>query len=100
MQFLYLAILVHYSGTSIDGEEVFWGFGKMCEEVNKVAAIFHYPLSPQSDQHWFSPNNINTSSRKTVRRILKKVTKGKKLFKEMYEDQFEEFLCGYWGLKG
>ena len=20
--------------------------------------------------------------------------------KEMYRDQFEEFVCGYWGLKG
>ena len=22
------------------------------------------------------------------------------LFKEMYRDQFGEFVCGYWGLKG
>ena len=22
------------------------------------------------------------------------------LFKEMYGDQFGEFVCGYWGLKG
>lgn len=49
----------------------------MCEEVNRVVAIILYPLSSQSDQHWFSPNKINISSRETVRRILKKVTKGK-----------------------
>ena len=23
-----------------------------------------------------------------------------KFFKEMYGDQFGEFVCGYWGLKG
>ena len=22
------------------------------------------------------------------------------ILKEMYEDQFGEFVCGYWGLKG
>ena len=49
----------------------------MCEEVNRVVAIIRYPLSFQSDQNWFSPNKINISSRETVRRILKKVTKGK-----------------------
>ena len=49
----------------------------MCEEVNRVVAIILYPLSSQSDQHWFSPNKINISSRETVRRILKEVTKGK-----------------------
>ena len=49
----------------------------MCEEVNRVVAIILYPLSSQSDQHRFSPNKINISSRETVGRILKKVTKGK-----------------------
>ena len=44
-------------------------------------------------------------------RINKMITKGKTLFdllsdslysfcKEMYRDQFGEFVCGYWGLKG
>lgn len=49
----------------------------MCEEVNRVVAIILNPLSSQSDQHWFFPNKINISSRQTVRRISKKVTKGK-----------------------
>ena len=26
--------------------------------------------------------------------------KSSMLFKEMYEDQYGEFICGYWGLKG
>ena len=43
-------------------------------------------------------------------RIKKMITKEKYLdllpnslnsfSKEMYEDQFEEFVCGYWDLKG
>ena len=32
------------------------------------------PLSPKSDQHQFSPNNIHTLSRKKVRRINKMIT--------------------------
>ena len=31
-------------------------------------------LSPKSDQHQFSPNNINTQSREMVRRISKMIT--------------------------
>ena len=41
-------------------------------------------------------------------RVGKMITKGKMLlsnslnlfFMEMYNDQFGEFVCGYWGLKG
>ena len=32
------------------------------------------PLSPKSDQHQFSPNNISTQSREKVRRINKMIT--------------------------
>jgi len=35
------------------------------------------PLSPNSNQHQFSPNNIHTLSRDTVMRINKVITKGK-----------------------
>ena len=33
------------------------------------------PLSPNSDQHQFSPNNIHTLSREKVMRIAKMITK-------------------------
>ena len=68
------------------------------------------PLSPNSDQHQFSPNNIHTLSREMVMRINQMTTKEKMrrsfiklsqlIFKEMYEYQCGEFVCGYWGLKG
>ena len=68
------------------------------------------PLSSNSDQHQFSPNNIHTLSRDYVMRIDKMITKEKMpssfinfsqlIRKEMYGDQFGEFVCGYWGLKG
>ena len=38
------------------------------------------PLSPNSDQHQFSPNNIHTTSRDQVMRIIKMITRGKMLF--------------------
>ena len=67
------------------------------------------PLSSNSDQHQFSPNDIHTLSR-DVMRIDKMITKEKMpssfinfsqlIRKEMYGDQFGEFVCGYWGLKG
>ena len=68
-------------------------------------------LSPNNgDQHQVSPNDIHTWSRETVIRINKMITKRKYLdllsnslntfFKKMYRDQFGEFVCGYWGLKG
>ena len=37
------------------------------------------PLSPNGDQHQFSPNNIHTSSREKVMRITKMITKKKSL---------------------
>ena len=68
------------------------------------------PLSPDSDQHQFSPNNIHMLPREMVMRVNKMITKGKMLwsftkfsqlfFKEMYEGQYGEFICGYRGLKG
>ena len=42
-------------------------------EVKNTCAL--NPLSPDSDPHQFSPNNINTLSRKMVMRINKKITK-------------------------
>ena len=69
------------------------------------------PLSPNSDQKQFSPNNIHTLSRNKVMRINKMMIIEKIswsfikfsqliLKKEMYGDQFGEFVCGYWGSKG
>ena len=68
------------------------------------------PLSPNGDQHQFSPNNIHRSSSATSMRINQMITKrgfsdllsiSPNLFcKEMYRDQFGEFVCGYWGLNG
>ena len=69
------------------------------------------PLSPDSDQHQFSPNNIHMLPREMIMRVNKMITKKKNaliyyqtlstiFFKEMYEGQYGEFICGYWGLKG
>ena len=68
------------------------------------------PISPNSDQHQFSPNDIHRLSRAKSMRINKVITQ-RKIFdllsnslnwflKEMYGDQSGEFVCGYWGLKG
>ena len=67
-------------------------------------------LSPEGDKHQFSPNNVNTQLREKVMRIDKMITKIKcfdllsnslnLFFMEKYRDQFGEFVCGYWGLKG
>ena len=66
------------------------------------------PLSPNSDQYQFSPNNIHRLSSATSMGINQMITKRRisdllsispNLFcKEMYRDQFGEFVCGYWGL--
>ena len=41
---------------------------------NTLQEQFFNPLSPNSDQHQFSPNNIHTLSRDEVMRIKKVVT--------------------------
>ena len=68
------------------------------------------PLSPNSDQHQFSPNNIHRLSSATSMRINQMIIKRRisdllsispnSFLKEMYRDQFGEFVCGYWCLKG
>ena len=68
------------------------------------------PLSPKSDQDQISLSNIHTLSRDKFWELIKWSLKRKCLdllsnsrnlfFKEMYRDQFGEFVCGYWGLKG
>lgn len=55
----------------------FRDFGKMCEEVNKVVTIILYPLSSQSDQHWFSPNKSIYCQEKQLGEFLKRSPKGK-----------------------
>ena len=64
------------------------------------------PLSPNGDQHIFSPNDIHTLSRDKVMRIHKMITKEKcfdllsnslhTFLKEMYKDQFGEIVGEYW----
>ena len=90
-----------------------WTSKDVVSHIEKEAmglSIFN-PLSPDSDQHQFSPNNIQWLSRDTVKRINKlMITKTKYLdlllnsldwfLKEMYADQFGEFVCWYWDLKG
>ena len=68
------------------------------------------PLSANSDQDKFSPNNIHTLSTDRLWELIKGSPKEKKpdllsnslnsFFQEMYADQFGELVCGYWGLKG
>ena len=72
--------------------------------------VFFNPLIPNSDQDPISPNNIHTLSRDKLWELIKWSPKRKRLdllsnslnsfFKEMYRDQFGEFVCGHWGLKG
>ena len=47
---------------------------KLC--LNRVKSCFN-PLSPNSDQHQFSLNNIRILSRDKVMRIVKMIAKGK-----------------------
>ena len=59
------------------------------------------PLSPDSDQHQFSPNNIHILLREMIMRVNKMIAKDllsnslNYFFKEMYEGQYGEFICGY-----
>ena len=63
--------------------------------------------SPNCDQHRFSPNAIHTLSEKKLWELIKWSPKRKwfdlwsnslnSFFKEIYRDQFGEFVCGYWG---
>ena len=72
--------------------------------------VFLNPLSPNSAQNQFSPNDIHRLSWAKSMRINKMITKRNvfdllpnslnKFFKKMYRDQFGEFACGYWDLKG
>ena len=89
-----------------------WDFQSECmwHMHNLCALASINPLSANSDQKQFSPNNIHTLSRDKVMRINKMITKGKMpwsfikfsqvILKKIYGDQFGEFVCGYWGLKG
>ena len=43
----------------------------------QVQGVLFSPISPKSDQHLFSPNNIITSSREKVMRVNKIITSGK-----------------------
>ena len=75
-------------------------------------SVFHcyIPLRPNSDRHQFSPNDIHTYQVKWLWELIKCSPKRKYLdrlsnslnlfWKDMYGDQFGEFVCGYWGLKG
>ena len=46
---------------------------------SQVCYINRNPLSPNIDQHQFSPNNIRMLPRETVMRVNKMITKGKML---------------------
>ena len=82
------------------------------EEEAMSLSVFHcyIPLSPNSDQHQFSPNDIHTYQGKWLWELIKCSPKRKYLdllsnslnlfLKEMYGDQLGEIVCGYWGLKG
>ena len=72
---------------------------------------FFNSLSPNSDQHQFSPNDIQQLTIEIrLWEFIKWSPKRKcfdlfsnslnVFFKEMYRDQFGEFACGYWDLKG
>ena len=79
-------------------------------EISPVYWNHLKPLSPNSDQHRLSPNNIHTLSRDKLWELIKWSPKREchdllsnslnSFFKEIYRDQFGEFVCGYWGFKG
>ena len=61
------------------------------------------PLSSNSEKQQFSPNDrilelIRWSPKRKCLDLLSNSLNS--FFKEMYRDQFGEFVCGYWGLKG
>ena len=68
------------------------------------------PLCPNSVQNQFSPNHNHRLSRAKSTRIDKMILERKifdllsnslnSFFKEMFGDQFGEFVSGYQGLKG
>ena len=79
-----------------------------CVCFTSASLLYYYfvnPLSPNSDQHQFSPNNIHRLSSATSMRLNQMITKRRisdllsiapnLLRKEMYRDQFGEFVCGY-----
>ena len=55
-------------------------------------------ISRKSEQHPFSPNNIDANSKEEVMRIYTNLF-NLLFFKEMYGDQCREFVRGKWGLK-
>ena len=55
-------------------------------------------VSRKSEQHPFSPNNIDANSKDEVMRIYTNLF-NLLFFKEMYGDQRREFVRGYWDLK-
>ena len=79
-------------------------------EMSAVFSGYTSPLSANSDRKQFSPNNIHTLSKDKVMRINKMINKrnmpwsfikfSQVVLKKIYGDQFGEFVCGYWGLKG
>ena len=63
------------------------------------------PLSPNGDQHQFSSNNIHTLPKEMVMRVNKNNDHYRENTLICYqtlptEDQYGEFICGYWGLTG
>ena len=48
--------------------------GPVCYKNDRGACNTFNPLSPNSDQHQFSPNNIHTRSRDKVMRINEIIT--------------------------
>ena len=81
--------LVKMNGQEPPSPRLLWyGVERVGEEAGEILAAFELflvckitrwfnPLSPNSDQHQFSPDNIRTLSRDTVIRINKMITKEK-----------------------
>ena len=89
-------------------KEINWGFCIIIIQPLPEGII--NPLIPSGDQDQFSPNNIQTLSKVKLGELMKWSPKRKCLnllsdslnyfLKEMYGDQFGEFVCGYRGLNG
>ena len=61
--------MTQYYGVTIQMKPLWWDF----------CILLFNPLSPNSDQHEFSPTNIHMLSREMVMRVNKMITKEKML---------------------
>ena len=104
-------VAVHFGGDLGFGDHLLYRSTHSKSTRERCWLSFFFLMNnPFSDHHQFSPYDIHRLSRDKVMRINKMITWEKcfdlltnslnRFFKEMYRDQFGEFVFVYWGLKG